>query len=226
MLGDLGVIEKSSDAFRLTKSGFLLTDALVRFKREARSALEIAPVLKAVQMAPIEIGIDVFVDATVTSAERGDPYSPVARFLSLAEETDTLYGFDIDGIAPLYMQEIQRQIIDGMETKDLVLPEAVRDSLDTYPEMCMEACASGNLTIQLHDDLPFSLAVFDNRVGIGVCAEGGRQLRVFVDTDSPEVREWAETVYKAYKTEAIPMEEYTPESFRKAMERGGLELTS
>lgn len=226
LLADLGVIERAGDEFRLTKSGELVTDAVLRFKREVPSALSIAPVLQAIEDAPIEVGIEAFTDATVTNAARGDPYSPVARFLSLVEGTETLYGFDIDGIAPLYLEEIQRQIIDGMETDDLVLPEAVHDSLDTYPERCMEACASGNLSIQLHDNLPFSLAVFDDRVGVGVCAEEGRQLRVFVDTTRPEVREWAEAVYEAYEAEAIPMREYTPECFRKAMERGGLELTS
>lgn len=226
LLGDLGVIEKSDDEFRLTESGILLTDALIRFKREALSALALAPVLEAVQNAPVDLDIEALAEATVTSAERGDPYSPVARFIALVRETETLQGFDMDGIAPLYLEEIQRQIVDGMETEDLVLPEAVKDSLDNYPEKCMEACASGNLTIHLHDGLPFGLAVFDDRVGIGVCEPNGRQLRVFVDTDSPEVREWAQAVYEAYKTEAILMEEYSHECFRQTMDQAELQLTS
>lgn len=154
----------------------------------------------------------------MTSAERGDPYSPVARFVALVQETETLRGLDVDAIAPLYMDEIQRRIVDGMNTEDITHPGAVKDSLDGYPDKCMEACASGYLTVRLHDDLPFGLAIFDDRVGIGVCERDTRNLRVFVDTDSSAVREWAEAVYEVYESEAILLEEYTQQGFREALE--------
>lgn len=223
-LQELGLIERLDGPFQLTEAGRLLTNSLTTFKQEVRSTLQLAPVLDAVGEAPVEIDAEAFTDAIVTSAERGDPYSPIARFLTLVRGTKTLRGFDIDGIAPLYLDEIQRRIVDGMETKDVVLPVAVKDSLDTYPEKCLEACVSGNLTLKLHDELPFGLAIFDERVGVGVCEPDTRQLRVFVDTDSPEVLEWAEAVYQIYNSEAILMEEYSHECFRKTMERGELEL--
>lgn len=97
--------------------------------------------------APVDIDAEAFADATVTSAERGDPYSPVARFVTLVQETEKLHGFDVDGIAPLYMEEIKDRIVSGMKTEDLVLPEAAKNTLDEYPEKCMEACMSGYLTI-------------------------------------------------------------------------------
>lgn len=224
-LGEFGVIERVDGRFQLTDAGRLLTDALASFKRDARSALQLAPVLDAVKDAPVEIDPEAFADAIVTSAERGDPYSPVARFVALVQETETLFGFDVDGVAPLYMEEIKDRIVSGMETVDLVLPEVAKNTLDEYPEKCMEACLSGHLTIQLHDGLPFALAVFDERVGIGVCEPDSRRLRVFVDTKSPEVREWAESVYEVYESEAFLLEEFTHRGFQEAMDRGGLELT-
>ncbi|MBX0325596.1 winged helix-turn-helix domain-containing protein [Halomicroarcula sp. F13] len=217
-LDELGVIERVDSHFQLTEAGWLLTDALTTFKRDARSAVQLAPVLDAVGDAPGEIDAKAFADATVTSAERGDPYSPVARFITLVRETEALRGLDMDAIAPLYMDEIQKRIVGGMETEDITHPGAVKDSLDGYPDKCMEACASGYLTVQLYDDLPFGLAIFDDRVGIGVCEQGTRNLRVFVDTDSPAVREWAESVYEVYESEAILLEEYTQQGFREAIE--------
>lgn len=217
-LDELGVIERVDSHFQLTEAGRLLTDALTTFKRDARSAVQLAPVLDAVGDAPVEIDAEAFADATVTSAERGDPYSPVARFIALVRETEALRGLDMDAIAPLYMDEIQKRIVDGMETEDITHPGAVKDSLDGYPDKCMEACASGYLTVRLHDSLPFGLAIFDDRVGIGVCERDTRNLRVFIDTDSPKVREWAESVYEVYESEAILLEEYTQRSFQEAME--------
>lgn len=219
LLGELGVIEKTNGEFQLTASGKLLADATSRFKQEVTSALQLAPVLATIQDAPEEIDIGAFAGATVTSAEHGDPYSPVARFVALVRETETLRGFDMDAIAPLYMDEIQQRIVDGMETEDIGRPEVTKDALEGYPEKCIDACASGYLTVQLHDDLPFALALFDERVGIGVCEDDTRNLRVFVDTDDPEVREWAETVYEAYEAEAILLEEFTHRGFREATEK-------
>lgn len=221
LLGELGVIEKTNGEFQLTESGQLLTDALVRFKREASSALQLAPVLEAVQDAPVEIDTGAFAGATVTSAEYGDPYSPVARFVALVRETEALRGIDLDAIAPLYMGEIQQRIVDGMETEDISYSEVTKDALEGYPEKCIDACASGYLTVQLHDDLPFALALFDDRVGIGVCERDTRNLREFVDTDSTEVRKWAEAVYEVYVSEAIPLEEYTQRGLQKAIEIQG-----
>ena len=218
LLDELGVIEKVNGEFRLTESGALLTDAMVRFKREASSSLHLAPVLEAIQNAPLEIDNGAFAGATVTSAERGDPYSPVARFVELVEETETLRGFDLDAIAPIYIDEIQQRIVNGMQTEDIAHPEVTRNALEGYPEKCFDACVSGNLTVQLHDNLPFALALFDHRVGIGVCEADSRQLRVFVDTDSPEVRAWAEAVYEAFESPAIPLEEFTQQCFQETME--------
>lgn len=218
LLDELGVIEKTDGKFRLTESGRLLTDAVVRFKREASSSLQLAPVLEAIQNAPRDIDSDAFAGATVTSAEQGDPYSPMARFVALVQETETLRGVDMDAIAPLYMDEIQQRIVNGMETEDISQPEVTKNALEGYPEKCIDACASGNLTVQLHDDLPFALAVFDHRVGIGVCKRDTRQLRVFVDTDSPAVREWAEAVYQTYESEAILLDEYTQQCFQETRE--------
>lgn len=217
LLGELGLIEKTNNEFRLTDSGTLLTKALVQFKREARSALRLGPVSQAIEDAPIPIDIEAFAGANVTSAEHGDPYSSVARFVSLVRETDTLRGFNMDVIAPFYLIEIQQRIVDGMVTEDIALPDVVENALVGYPDKCVEACASGNLTIWLHEDLTFGLAIFDDRVGIGIPEQGARTLRVFVDTDSPDVREWAEAVYESYGSEAVRLEAYTRGEFERAL---------
>lgn len=218
LLSELGVIERVNGELQLTESGKLLPNALIKCKREANSALQLAPVVDAIRHAPVEIDIEAFAGATVTSAEQGDRHSPVARLGALVHETDTLPGIDIDSIAPLYMAEIQQPIVGGRQTEIIGLPDVTEDILMGYPDKCFEAGASGYLTVWLRDDLPFGLAIFDDRVGLGVQDADTRLLRVFVDTDSSEVYEWADAVYESYKTEAIRLEEFTYRGFRKAME--------
>ena len=218
LLEEVGAIEKSNNGYRLTDSGHLLTDSLVRFERDATAALELGPVLDVVTNAPVTVDIESFSDANVTSANAGDPYAPVARFVSLVQETDSLRGLDLDVIAPLYIDDIQHRIIDGMKTEAIAITEATKNILDNSPKKCFDACASGNLTVKLHDDLPFGLAIFDHRVGIGVPDPDSRSLQAFADTDSPDVRTWAEAVYDTYASEAVLIEEFTHRGFAKALE--------
>lgn len=218
LLEGLGVIEKEAGQFRLTEDGTLLAESSARFKREAMTALEVAPVLQTVKNAPVPIDNTVFVDGTVTSTEHGDPHEPLARFLALVRETETLHALDLDIIAPARLDEIQGRIVAGMETELIGLPEVARDIIEGYPEKCIEACESGHLTVKLVDELPFALTIFDNRVGIGVSEPGTRILRVFVDNDSPPLRRWAWEVYKMYNARATEMEGFGPEGLRRAMQ--------
>ena len=218
LLEELGVIEKVDGRFRLTESGTLLAEACVRFKREAHTALQLAPVLEALADAPVPIDNDALADATVTSAEHGDPQAPLVRFIALVRETERLHALDLDIIAPARLDEIQGHIVEGMETELIGLPEVARDVIGNYPEKCIEACESGYLTVKLVDEIPFALTIFDHRVGIGVTEPDTRILRLFVDTDADEVREWAWEVYEAYDTEAIEMEGFGPGGLRRVME--------
>lgn len=219
LLGELGLIEKVSGKFRLTESGKLLANALVRFERDAQVALQLAPLLEAIQPTLEQLDVEAFADATVTNADRGDPYKPMARFIALVQETETLRGFDMDLIAPFYIAEIHQRIVGGLETEEIALPDVVEDTIEHYPDTCAAACASGNLTVWLHDDLPFGLAIFDECVGIGVFDEDSRTVRQFVDTPSAAVHKWANAVYKSYKEEAVYLDEYTHRGFRRVIEQ-------
>ena len=127
---------------------------------------------------------------------------------------------DSNSIVPLYISDIQERIVDGLEAEDILAPSVVANVLAEYPGKCIEACRSGHLTVHLHEELPYGLAIFDDRVGIGVRNEETRTLQMFVDTDSPAVREWAETVFESYRSEAIRMERFGPRGFKSAIESG------
>ena len=218
LLSELGVIERVDGQFGLTESGILLADACTNFKRDAHTALQLAPVLKAVRDAPVPIDNEAFADAIVTGTEHGDPHTPLVRFLALLRKTDTLHALDLDVIGPVRLDEIKERIVNGMETELIGLPEVARDVIENYPENCIEACESGYLTVKLVDKLPFALTIFDDRVGIGVCEPGTRTLRMFVDTDEAAVREWAWKVYEVYDEAAIEMEGFGPGGLRRILQ--------
>lgn len=223
-LEDLGLIEKIKGQYVLTAAGEEMREAAVTFETNARTALRLGPVLEAVSDTTPALDIDALADATVTTSEHGDAYGPVNRFIMLVEGTDSLRGVDINAIAPLYIRDIRQRIVEGMETEDIMKPIVAANFLAELPDECIEECQSPHATIYLHDDPPCGLAILDDRVGIGIRDEGSRTLRLFVDTDSRKVREWAEAVFESYKEDAVRMERFSPWGLRRAMEHGSLDV--
>lgn len=219
-LGDRGLIERVDGEFRLTDLGRAVSASITEFKADVTTAFLLAPVVEALDETQPPLPLAAFRDAVVTTPGDGDPYAPMNRYVALVRETSTLRGCNTWAIAPTYMDEIQDRILDGMET-DLVDPvSVVEDVMENYPERCVEVCVSGNLTIRLHDSLPFGLAIFDDRVGIAVRDPETTALVAFVDTDDPVAREWADAVYRTYVGESVRLEQFTRKGLRDALALG------
>lgn len=221
---DSGLLEKSANGYALTPAGKKLREAVTTFERNVRTAVRLGPVLEAMGETAPAFDIEAFADATLTTTQHGDPYSPVSRCLELLNETDTLRGVYMGAITPLYLSDIGQHIVGGMDTVNIASPERVAETLAEAPAKCLEVCTSGHFTVYLHDNLSYSLVILDDRVGIGVLQTDRRRVQMFVDTDSPEAREWAEAVFEAHKAEAVKMEEFTPWGVRRAVERGSLDV--
>lgn len=154
--------------------------------------------------------IDMCADAVVTVADADDPYRPVTRFMSLLEETDRFrfVGFDVALLQPC-KDELCQQIIDGMQTEIIDPPRVARYIRSTCPELFSETLESGNLTVRLHDDLPsYGVGLFDDRIALSGYDPDSVMVRVLVDTDDSEAREWAESIYETYRRETptVPLE--------------------
>ena len=147
--------------------------------------------------------IEMISDAVVTVAEVDDPYRPVNRFLSLLRTTDQLrfVGFDLALLEPC-KDELCQRIIDGMHTEIIDPPNVVNHIRSSYPEQFATALESGNLTVQVHDNLPpYGVGIFDDRIAITCYDPDSGTVKVLIDTDAPEAREWAESIYTAYRRE-------------------------
>jgi predicted transcriptional regulator len=204
-LDEQGFVEKVDGRFHLTGRGQTVADELLRFEANIRTADRLAPLLDAVCEDHQEFVVEPFVDARVTVAESDDPYQPVERFISLVRESSTFRGFNTTHMAPLVLGEFHQQVFGETETEIIYLPAIVEKLVDTYPEQATAAIEAGHLALRTRDDLPYGLAIFDERVGIGGYDESTGQMEVFVDTDSPIAREWAERVYASVRADSASL---------------------
>ncbi|RBI60049.1 MarR family transcriptional regulator [halophilic archaeon] len=203
-----GLIERSGGEFVLTALGEVSAEEVTAFETSIETAWELAPVLEAASANDVDVDVAAFADATVTIAEPGNPYRPVNRFMSLVSETDTLRGLVPASINPLYLNEIYERIVNGMEIDAVFSPTVVKEFLTSNPDRAWTAFKSGNVTLWAHDDLPFGLTLYDDRIGIGIYDDEMGLLRMYIDTDAPAACEWAEEVYTDYRDEATEFTEH------------------
>lgn len=220
-LAERGILRKSNGEHTLTEFGQAVADVVVTFEKDMETIVRLAPVFEAISSTNLPWPIDAFADATVTTADRGDPFGPLARFVSLVSETDSLRMADSYAIAPTYIDEIHGRVLDGLETEVIERPEVAEDIMENYPKKCVQLCASDFLKMWIHDDLPFGLVILDHRIGIGVRAPEMGVPRAFVDTEANEAREWAETVFESYWDEATELEGFNPRALSETIEAMG-----
>ena len=200
------LLHQHGNEFELTAFGHTVADEVAAYRRRVRAAERLKPFLETTPELPVDLDVGLFDRARVTEMEPTNPYGPVARFMELLADSETLYGFDTTTVAPIYVDEIRDEILGGMETDVVYLPSVVEDIVATYGPEIAAVVQSGHLTLSTSEDLPFGLAIFDDRVGLGGYDAETGMLRVFVDTAAPEAREWALDLYAEYREAATPLD--------------------
>lgn len=185
-----------------------------------RDAMEIEEKLRDVwQWLPVEMpdfSVDLFADAVVSYPGPGYPYEPVERLSHLIASTSSLRGFDNIVYKSSNLETACGAILEGMTFEYVFTPEALEGMVAWNPDRIMEVTACENATVLVHDHLPdgdrCGLGIVDDRVGI-CChdAETGALVAV-IDTDAPEARDWAISVFEQVRVEATPVDPDTFES--------------
>ena len=200
-------IRRNGYRYEATQLGAFVADAIIELLERVETERKLRDVWHWLPGGESGFTIRMCSDAVVTVAEADDPYRPVNRFASLLRETDRFrfVGFDVALLEPC-KDVLSQQIVDGLHAEIIDPPSAAKYILSTYGEHCAGPLESGNLTVRLHDDLPpYGVSLFDDRIGISGHNPDSGTVRVFLDTDAPAAREWAESLYESYRREARPL---------------------
>ena len=174
----------------------------IEVERKLRDVWELLPIDSH------DLTVKMFSDAKVTLAKSSNPYGPVDRFLSLLENTDRFrfVGFDM-AIVELCKDEVYQHVVEGMRVDIVDPPSVSRYIIDEYPDYYEDIMQMDKFSVRVHDDLPdYGIILFDERVGITAYEADSGAVRVLVDTDDTEVREWAESKYESYLSESRPLD--------------------
>ncbi|AXR77239.1 helix-turn-helix transcriptional regulator [Natrarchaeobaculum sulfurireducens] len=152
--------------------------------------------------------VETWAKLTVTVAEPDSPYCPVNRFESLLTQTSKLRFLrpEVALMEPV-LDELFGLIDDGAAVTLVDRPSCHSYFRSTYPERSSEMMSRNNFTVLEHDELPsYGVGLLDDRVIISCYGRDSGSVRAVIDTDVPAIREWAESVYASYESDARPLE--------------------
>lgn len=198
--------ERVDGGYALTAFGEFAAEEILRVRRRFEAADRLRPLLDAIASAPADFEVSWFANSSVVESSPGDPYAPLERFIELVKVTDSLNGFDTTSIAPMFVEDIRAEVVGGMQTSIVYQPSVVEQLADNYGDELADAMDSGHLELFTHGELPFGLALFDERIGVGAYDERTGMLSAFVDTDDPDAYVWGQQLYETYRDEAVPFE--------------------
>lgn len=200
-------IRRDGDQYEATELGAFVAAGMRNLLERIETEHQLREVWQWLPSEADGFTVEMATDAVVTVAEAEAPYRPVNRFAALLGETGRFrfVGADVALLEPC-RDELRERILDGMRA-EIIDPSSVAEYvLSTYREHCAEPLESGNLAVAVHDDLPpYGVSVFDDRVAVSCYDEDTGLVRVLLDTDSTEAREWAESVFETYKRDARPI---------------------
>lgn len=203
-------IRRDGAEYEATPSGAFVASGLRDLVDRIRTEQTLRDVSEMLPDEPSGFTLELVTDAVVTVADADDPYRPVNRFLALVRETERFRfaGFNVALLQPC-KDELCRQIVEGMRSEIIDPPNVVQYIRSTCSDQFSKTLENGDLTIRVHDDLPaYGIGIFDDRIAISGYEPTSGTVKVLVDTDAPDAREWAEAVYERYRRETptLPLE--------------------
>lgn len=152
--------------------------------------------------------VDTWSELNITVSEPDAPYRPVDRFESRLQQTSTVRFLhpEVALMEPCF-DALYRLINDGVDITLIDRPECHTYFRSTYPKRSSEMIQQDNFTVLEDDNLPpYGLGLLDDDVVISCYEQESGAVRALVDTDAPAVREWANAVYAAYRSDAESIE--------------------
>lgn len=207
---EFGWIEQESngDPYRLTALGGHVEREFSDLLEGLQIGDRLAPLLRRASVDEFDLDPRELADARVVEATPEQPLAPVERAMEARARSDSIREF-----ATVVMQESADQIHERIEQADedatieVILDASVASAMREDVEYSADlerAIDDGAVDYYVHDDLPYLLALLDERVLLGVVDERGTPLAL-VESDANPVYEWAEETFLQYREDADPL---------------------
>jgi predicted transcriptional regulator len=193
--------------YRITPCGEMIVDDFVSLLDTFELANELAEFFRWMPSEAFDLDPRALADAQVTVANSHDPYAAVNKHVEVLKTTTKFRALlpvvGRDALEVRWRQHQRAEIQDN-----IVVSTGVADVLESdssYSSMVNDMLESECLEIHTHEEeLPYFIGIYDELLHIGV-GDGEGVPRALVETDSREVRDWAERKFEQYRMQATPL---------------------
>ena len=204
-------IERTGPTYELTPLGEYVAEQFADLHEAMATEAKLRDVWQWLPREMEGFSAELFADAVVSYPDPGYPYEPVDRVVQLVEESDSVRALGATVFKSVANEAFCRAALDGTRVEVVYPPDVLAATVAWNPHRFEEVTARDHCTVLVHDDLPdrtrCGIDIFDDRVGICCHDTETRALRAWVDTNAPEARKWALSVYERYREEARPADE-------------------
>lgn len=196
-------IETGHREYAITPGGETIAEKFADLAETIQIERRLRPFLKYVDRSDLDIDLQLLADAKLMTSEPGDPWAMINEHVRVIERTE--YDRNVLPVIGLHGYETgHEKIVNGTARAELVVTPEIAETLRSnpnYAELTEEMVATGRFGVYVYDaSIPYFLSILDDTVQMGVTDDGRPQ--ALLETDSGEVREWAEEKYEWYEQRA------------------------
>lgn len=189
------VIKESNGTFEITDWGAVILDELDRFSARTEAVCGLESFLNTVDYDAVDVPVGQFVNAEITEPKPRQPHYCVKRISELMQDADDFRLFT-SVVSPFYVDAVCQKLRNGTEVEVILDAEAATILTDEYPRGTKNQLERGALDIRVHENIPFELLLFDERLAMTAHDDGIPQ--ALVETDADGAIEWGESLYESY----------------------------
>ncbi|WP_423744363.1 winged helix-turn-helix domain-containing protein (plasmid) [Haladaptatus sp. SPP-AMP-3] len=199
-LEEQGLVEKSSDGYRLTRSGTAILEQIQQFQTRLDGSRHLEPLLEHVTAPELVENVHLFTDATVIEADPSAPYAIEQHLESIIRDTNReLVGATSSFGSPTVMESTYEIIRGGIDVEWIITPSAFdgvraqhRDGHDTLGELDTTAT-------YFVDDLPLDFAIYDDTLVVAGFDDRTGVIAAIVTTENETAVEWGRRLVDEYR---------------------------
>jgi predicted transcriptional regulator len=195
-LTDQGLVEKDDGVFELTSVGAVVAARTEEFQCQLDTVERLEPLLEVIDAEAVGLPLEHLADATVERPCPGQPHVVVGGLDDLVADAESMRMFS-GVVSPIYVDIAHEAVQNGTEIQAVFRRGVVDDLFCEHARKSREAARTGRFEVRIHDDCPFELFLFDDRVGLSAHDDRGLPV-AFVETSNPVVVEWAESCFARY----------------------------
>jgi hypothetical protein len=199
-------ISRTGAGYEATATGRLVADGMSEFYELVETELKLRELIEWLPTEELTFDLRALRSATITVPSQTRPGAPVGRIVDLvgdAEQVTVLSHAFNDR-----MLEAVTEWVDAGGNFEAVFSadaiEPVRNDA-ALADLLRRLADAESASLRVYDGpVPLAVTLTDSVVSLLLRDDGGR-LRPAVDTDSPEVTDWARDVYGRYRADSRPL---------------------